>query len=160
MESGIQHDDEILGIWNELMEESRDAFTEYTDQIFLVMKIVIQCIDISNRNGLLAMEEFVDDGCGVGKSEIPLWEYLRPSVWIVIMMGYGDLQKAIRLMLHSLLEAYHYAGYQAIQGFIYMVGAIVMAEGGSAYSVMTFFRSLIPEQTQEAFDRYFGSMSE
>lgn len=153
MGAGIQHDEEVLGFWNELMEENGDVFATHSEQIFLAMKIAVQCIDIGIRDGLLGMEEFVDGGCEIGKSEIPLWEYLRPSVWIVVDVC--DLENGIRKMLYSLLQAYHYTGYQAIQGFVYMVSAIVMMEGGSADSVLAFFRSLVPEQAQEAFDRYF-----
>lgn len=153
MGAKIQYDEEVLGFWNELMEENKDVFSTYSEQIFLAMKIAVQCIDVGNRYGLLGMEEFVDGGCEIGKSEIPLWEYLRPSVLFVIeLLGHVDLN---RRMLYALLEAYHYTGYQVIQGFAYMVSAIVMVEGGSADSVLAFFRSLVPEQAQEAFDRYF-----
>lgn len=160
MGAEIQQDEEIIGLWNEIMEENGDAFLADADQIFLAMKIAVRCIDIGNREGLLAMEEFVDEGCGIGKSEIPIWEYLRPSVWIVIDMGWGIMRDEIRRMLYSLLDAYHYTGCQMIQGFAYMVSAIVMTEGGSAKSVLALFRSLVPEQTREAFDRYFQPVLE
>lgn len=151
----LQNDEAVSGFWNELMEENKDVFVTDRNQIFLAMKIAVQCIHIDNKEGLLGMEEFVDNGCGIDRSEIPLWEYLRPSVWLAIEMSYGELKKMVRRALYSLLEAYHYTGYKVIQGFVYMVSAIVMTEGGNARRVLAYFRSLVPEQAQESFDNYF-----
>lgn len=77
MEAAIQHDEAVMGFWNELMEENEDAFEMDIDKIFLAMKIEFQCIDTDRRKGWFAVEEFADSGCGVGQSEIPLWEYFR-----------------------------------------------------------------------------------
>ena len=158
MEAAIQHDEEIIGFWNELIEKYGDVFAVDGDKIFLAMKIAVQCMDISYRQGWLAMEEFVDGGCGVERDNIPLWEYLRPCVWIVVQVSCGETPKKIKMLLGTLLTSYQYTGYQAVQGFVYMAGALMTLEGESADSGLAFFRSLAPEKEQAAFDSYFQSI--
>lgn len=155
MEAAIQHDEAVAGFWNELMEENEDAFETDMDKIFLSMKIAFQCMDIGLMEGWLALEEFADSGCGVGKSEIPLWEYFRATVWIVVMVSCGEPPERIRMMLGTLLLAYHYSGYQVVQGFVYLATALMLLERERADRGLTFFRSLVPVKEQEAFDIYF-----
>lgn len=153
----IQNDEAVLSVWETMMEENRDVFDSDMERTFLAMKIGVQCIDLSVREGLLAVEEFADDECGIGKENIPLWEYFRPVVWIVVQVAWGDMLEKVRWMLYSLMESYHYKGSQAVQGFVYMVCGIVIAEGGSAESAQAFFRSLVPESQRDAFDECFLS---
>lgn len=160
MEAAIQHDEAVMGFWNELMEENEDAFEMDMDRIFLAMKIEFQCINIGRREGWLAVEEFADSECGVGQSEIPLWEYFRTTVWIVINVPCGKSPERIRMILRSLLSAYHYIGYQAVQGFVYLTGALMLLESERADRALAFFRSLVPDQEQEAFDIYFQPVLE
>lgn len=149
----LQNDEEVLAVWNKLMEENADAFETDIERTFLAMKIAVQCIDIGIGRGLLELEEFADNECGIRKSEIPLWEYFRPMIWLTVQVAFV-VGKA-RWLLYTLLESYHYTGPQAVQGFVYMVSGVVIVEGGNSRSVQEFFRSLIPEHMQEAFDRYF-----
>lgn len=153
----LQDDEAVAQVWEKIMEENGDAFASDVERTLLAMKIAVRCIDLSVREGLLAMEEYADDECGIGKSEIPLWEYFRPLVWILVELSWGDMEKKTRWMLYSLMESYHYAGPQAVQGFVYMVSGIVIAEGGSAESVQAYFRSLLPEELRNDFDRSFFS---
>lgn len=160
METAVQHDEEVMGFWNELIEKNGNAFAADGDKIFLAMKIAVQCMDISYRQGYLAMEEFVDGGCGVGRDNIPLWEYLRPSVWIVVQISFGETPEKIRMLLGTLLTAYQYTGYQAVQGFVYLVSALMVLESERADRGLAFFRSLVPAEEQAAFDSYFQSILE
>lgn len=161
METAIQQDEEVMGFWNELMEENEDAFETNIDKIFLAMKIAFQSIDVGRRNGWLALEEFADSGCGIGKSEIPLWEYYRAAVWMVVdIVSCEDPPGKIKMMLKTLLSAYHYTGYQAVQGFVYLTGTLMLLEGERADRALAFFRFLIPEKEQEAFDVYFQPVLE
>lgn len=160
MEAAIQHDEAVIQFWNELMEENEDAFDTDMDKIFLAMKIALQCVDISRGEGWLAVEEFADSGCGIGKKEIPIWEYFRATVWIVVMVSCGEPPERIRMMLGTLLLAYQYTGYQVVQAFVYLTGALMLLDGERTDSVLTFFRSLIPDKEQEAFDIYFQPVME
>lgn len=160
MVAAIQHDEGVIGFWNELMEKNEDAFETNMDKIFLAIKIAFQCIDIGWREGWLAVEEFADSGCGIGKSEIPLWEYFRATIWIVVMVSCGEPPERIRMMLGTLLSAYHYTGYQVVQGFVYLAGALMLLEGERADRALTFFRFLIPNKKQGAFDIYFHPILE
>lgn len=64
------------------------------------------------------------------------------------------------MMLGTLLLAYHYTGYQVVQGFVYLAGALMLLESERADRALTFFRSLVPDKEQEAFDIYFQPILE
>lgn len=160
MEASIQHDEAVIEFWNELMEENEDAFETDMDRIFFAMKIDLKCIDIGRREGWLALEEFADSGCGVGKGKIPLWEYFKATVWIVVMVSCGEPPERIRMMLGTLLSAYHYTGYQVVQGFVYLTSALMLLESERPDRALIFFRSLVPDKEQETFDIYFQPVLE
>lgn len=159
MDAKIKQDNDILKFWEELMEENGDAFETDGDKIFLAMKIAIRCVDLRRKWGYLAMEEFVDDRCGLGQDEVPLWEYLRPSVWILVDL-LGEPRKRVRHFLTTLLAAYKYTGYQAIQGFVYLAGALMVLDFERAVRALDYFRSLVPDKYQESFDVYFRPVLE
>lgn len=153
MVAEIQQDEVVMGFWSELMKENEDAFETDTDRIFLSMKLAFQCIDVSWREGWLAAEEFADSGCGIEKSEIPLWEYFRATIWIVV--DFDKPPKTIRMMLGNLLSAFQYTGCQLLQGFVYLAGALMLLERERPERALAFFRFLVPDKEQEAFDIYF-----
>lgn len=150
-----------LKLWEELMEENGEAFETDRDKIFLAMKIAIRCVDLRRRWGYLAIEEFVDDRCGLGKDEVPLWEYLRPSVWMLIeTTGEEMLGRQVKHCLMTLLAAYKYTGYKAIQGFVYLTGALMVLTVERGVRALEYFRSLVPDKYQESFDDYFRPVIE
>lgn len=147
----------IMQIWCSILKKNEDIFVSDRDEIFSVMETAFHCIDSSYRDGYLAMEEYVDGGCGKGKEEIPLWEYLRAAVRIVVdIAGIMDMddKETIR-MLAGFFLASQYTGCQAVQGCIYLMGASMIVERERADRALDHFRSLVPAGAAQAFDDYF-----
>lgn len=153
----MDYNKEVMEIWHKAIEENRDVFEADGDKVFYAVKIAVQCRAIAKSDGLLALEEYVDGGCGMARSEIPLWEYLRTIIWILVdVEGVAD-EKMLEWMLISLHEIWNYTGYQAIQGCIYLIFAFdFLISNQSADDLLLHYRSLVPEEMKAVFDVYFG----
>lgn len=154
----VDFNQKVMEIWNETVKENRDVFTTDVDKIFLAINIAVQCLDIARSEGLLALEKFVDEGCGLAKDEVPLWEYLRTIVWILVdVRGMAADGRIEQWMFVSLYEIWHYNGYQAVQGCIYLiVSFLFLMPAQTVDEMLEYFRSLMPEEAKKAFDIYFA----
>lgn len=143
-----------MKIWHKILKENKKVFIDDRDKIFFVIKIAFHCNDSSYREGYLALEEFVDGGCGMEKERIPLWEYLRFTVQILVDRMDLEEQESIKMMADVFLDS-QYTGYESVQGCIYLISAFFILKRIRADRVLELFRSLIPKEMQESFDIYF-----
>lgn len=147
--------EEVMNLWNQALEENRDAFVTDRDKIFSVMKIAYLCRRVSEEEGLLALEEYVDEGCGMERREVPLWEYLRLIVWVVVdeYRIDGGLDG---LMVH-LYKVFHYTGCEAVWACVYLIsGVVFFLDSRRSSELLNYFRALVPVDERKAFDGYFA----
>lgn len=153
----MDYNREVMEIWHKVIEENRDVFEADGDKIFSAVKTAVQCRAVAKSDGFLALEEYVDSECRVEQSEIPLWGYLRTIIWILVDMEGAVDERILEWMLISLHKIWHYTGYQAIQGCIYLIFAFdFLISNQSADDLLLHYRSLVPEGMKAAFDVYFG----
>ena len=148
----MDFNEEVMNIWNQVLQENRDVFVTDKDKIFFAIKIVFQCRYVSQKEGLLALEEFVEQGCGMERSEVPLWEYLRLIVWLHVEEY--QRQPAQMLTLYRVLD---YNGIQAVVACVYLISGVLffLANRGNS-ELLNFFRALLPMKERKAFDEYFA----
>lgn len=151
----MDFNEEAMNIWNQVLQENRDVFVTDKDKIFFAMKIAFQCRYISEKEGLLALEEYVDDGCGMERSEVPLWEYLRLIVWVVV--DEYRIDGGLYGLMIRLYEVMNYAGLQAVQACVYLIsGVFFFLANRESSELLNYFRALVPVEERKAFDEYFA----
>lgn len=158
----MEMDELIMSIWHHVLKENKEVFITDRDEIFQAMKIVLLCNEIGIGEGYLAMEEFVDGECGVAQGEMPLWEYLRAAVRIIVdvpgIMVLDDMES--KKMMAGMFLANGYTGCQAVQGCIYLIGMSMFLDRVRGDKVLKHFRSLVPDEVKREFNQYFQPMLE
>lgn len=158
----MEIDEFIMATWYHILKENKEVFITDRDKVFQAIKIVFQCNQTGRGDGYLAMEEFVDGECGVEQAEMPLWEYLRAVVRIIIdvspLMGLDDEES--KKVMAGMFLANHYTGCQAVQGCIYLIGMSMFLDRVRPHKLWKHFRSLVPDEAKEEFDQYFQPMLE
>lgn len=151
----MDFNEEAMNIWNQVLQENRDVFVTDKDKIFFAMKIAFQCRYISEKEGLLVLEEYVDDGCGMERSEVPLWEYLRLIVWVVV--DEYSINGGLYGLMIRLYKVMNYAGLQAVQACVYLIsGVLFFLANRESSELLNYFRALVPMEERKAFDEYFA----
>lgn len=144
-------------VWNRTAEENRAVLETEPERLFPAMKIALHCNDKVYRWGLLAMEEFVDGGCGMEEGEVPSEEFLKELTRVVIDLassaGLGDQGTEKAMVVFFRLK--DYKGCEALQSCIYLMSAVMVLERVPADEVYAYFRLLVPEGKREESDAYF-----
>lgn len=142
--------------------QAREAFAEGREEIYSAMEVIYEIVEYAKKEGLLALskdeffrregEPYILDAIEEKGKKVPLKEYLAYGIDRV---SYGDEFELLNVFMENRYFANAYSGKDAFISYIYLVGVIAAIARGLAFeTILAYYRSFIPDEEEEAFDKF------
>ena len=145
----------------EALRQAHEAFAEGRDEIFFAIEVIYEILEYAKKEGLLALskdeffrqngEPYILDAIEEKGKKVPLKEYLA---YAIDRVSFGDEFELLNVVMENRYYANAYSGKDAFISYIYLVGVIAIARGLSFEMILAYYRSFIPDEEEEAFDKF------
>ena len=142
------------------LRQAHEAFAEGREDIFSAIDIIYDVLQYTIKESPIALakeENFrkgephiLDALEGAGK-KVPLKKYLAFGL---DRISYGDEMITLCGFLENKYYANAYVGKDAYICFLYLIGIIGISQGQSWEDTLGHFRTIIPDEEEEAFDAF------
>lgn len=144
----------------EALRQAKVAFAEGREDIFSAIDIIYDVLQYTIKESPIALakeeifrkgEPYILDALeGAGK-KVPLKRYLAFGL---DRISYGDEMITLCGFLENKYYANAYVGKDAYICFLYLIGIIGISQGQSWEDILSLFRTIIPDEEEEAFDAF------
>ena len=135
----------------EALKYAREALAGHRMQVYQAVETICQYSKIARQSGLLALEEYCENA---EEADMPM-----AAFWKCAVLTMTDSSHLEQLKQKISLE--QYSGWQLYFGYLYFLGVCMIMEGyPKSDNIPDRYRTLIPEEAQEDYDRHFRLLRE
>lgn len=144
----------------EALRQAKVAFAEGREDIFSAIDVIYDVLQYTIKESPIALakeesfrqgEPYILDTLeGAGK-KVPLKKYLAFGL---DRISYGDEPITLCGFLENKYYANAYVGKDAYICFLYLIGIIGISQGQSWEDILGYFRTIILDEEEEAFDAF------
>ena len=141
--------------------QARKAFAEGREDIYSAMEVIHDVLEYTIKESPIALskdeffrregEPYILDAIEEKGRKVPLKEYLAYGIDRV---SFGDEFELLNVFMENRYYANAYSGKNAFISYIYLVGVIAIARGLVFEMILAYYRSFIPDEEKEAFDKF------
>ena len=144
----------------EALRQAKGAFAEGKKDIFSAIDVIYDVLQYTIKESSIALdkeeifrqgEPYILDALeGAGK-KVPLKRYLAFGL---DRISYGDELITLCGFLENKYYSNDYVGKDAYICFLYLIGIIGISQGQSWEDILGHFRTIIPDEYEEAYDEF------
>ena len=145
----------------EALRQAKEAFATGREDIFAAVEVIHEVWEYTKKESPIALskdeffrkegEPYILDAIEEKGKKVPLKEYLA---YALDSVSYGDDFELLNVVMENRYYANAYSGKDAFISYIYLVGVITIAQGLAFEMILRCFRSFIPDEEQEVFDKF------
>ena len=150
-----------MEIREEALRQAKEAFATGSEDIFAAVEVLHEVWDYTKKESPIALskddffrregEPYILDAIEEKGKKVPLKEYLA---YALDSVSYGDDFELLNVVMENRYYVNVYSGKDAFIAYIYLVGVIAIAQGLAFEMTLRCFRSFIPDEEQESFDKF------
>lgn len=145
----------------EALRQAKVAFAEGREEIYSAMEVIYDVLEYTIKESPIALskdeffrregEPYILDAIEEKGKKVPLKEYLAYGIDRV---SYGEEFELLNVVMENRFYVNAYSGKDAFISYIYLVGVIAIARGLAFEIILAYYRSFIPDEEEEAFDKF------